>query len=413
MAGGWGMSWLAHRALQRLLPLAALLEMSLCFFDGAPSRMRVVKRSSSATELTVLTHSPVGETAQQAAERTLALITALARHDRRTRGHAQRVRSFTDLIADAMDLSDHDRDRLRWASLLHDIGKLQMPATLLNSQDKPTPDEWEVLRRHPAAGALLAAPLLTWLTPMERVIEEHHERWDGTGYPTGHGGNELSLGSRIVQVADSFEVMTAARSCKRPVRKEAALRELERCAGTQFDPAVVRALLAIPNRRVMWAMGPTAWIAGLPMLGHNTASLIGSTAAQVGTVTAAAALGAAGFGPALTATNPLLPHAPHAAVRPAPMRKALSGTGHHGTSPAQPAATASLAAMATSGPLNSPHQLAGPSARSERSDRAASHTQPAPAHDRPTTMATRTQAQALPPPKEPKPNEAPGAPPAT
>ncbi len=365
MAVGWTMSWLAHRSLQRLLPLAALLEMSLCFPDGAPSRMRLAQRSSSTTELTVLTHSPVGETSQQAAERTLALITALARHDRRTRGHAERVRSFTDLIADAMGLSEHDRDRLRWASLLHDIGKLHVPASLLNSPDEPTPDEWEVLRRHPAAGALLAAPLLSWLAPMERVIEEHHERWDGTGYPTGRGGNELSLGSRIVQVADSFEVMTAARSYKRPVRKEAALRELVRCAGTQFDPTVVRALVAIPKRRLLWAMGPTAWIAGLPMLGQNTASLIGSTAAQVGTVTAAAAIGAASLSPAVAATStPAQLHPPHTALQPARTSALLLGQHSHvnvlapATNP--PAPTASRAAATETAPVNTQHQVAAP-----------------------------------------------------
>ena len=365
MAVGWTMSWLAHRTLQRLLPLAALLEMSLCFPDGAPSRMRLAQRSSSTTELTVLKHSPVGETSQQAAERTLALITALARHDRRTRGHAERVRSFTDLIADAMGLSEHDRDRLRWASLLHDIGKLHVPASLLNSPDEPTPDEWEVLRRHPAAGALLAAPLLSWLAPMERVIEEHHERWDGTGYPTGRGGNELSLGSRIVQVADSFEVMTAARSYKRPVRKEAALRELVRCAGTQFDPTVVRALVAIPKRRLLWAMGPTAWIAGLPMLGQNTASLIGSTAAQVGTVTAAAAIGAASLSPAVAATStPAQLHPPHTALQPARTSALLLGQHGHvnvlapATNP--PAPTASRAAATETASVNTQHQVAAP-----------------------------------------------------
>lgn len=199
LLGSWAVSWVAHRLLQRLLPLAALLEMSLCFPEAAPSRLRLAQRSSSASELEALLARPEHESAQQAAERMLTLITALSDHDRRTRGHAERVRAYADLVAQAMGVSERDRDRLRWAALLHDIGKLHVPTTLLNKPGKPDQDEWEVLRAHPRAGAAIAAPLLDWLAPMHLVIEEHHERWDGTGYPAGTGGEALSLGSRIVQ----------------------------------------------------------------------------------------------------------------------------------------------------------------------------------------------------------------------
>jgi putative nucleotidyltransferase with HDIG domain len=292
-------SWCAHRSLQRLLPLATLLEMSLCFPETTPSRLRLAQRSSSASELAQLTSAPVNESAQHAAERMLTLITALARHDRQTRGHAERVRAYTDLIATSMGLSRQDRDRLKWAALLHDIGKLHVPATLLNKPGKPDADEWVILRGHPQAGAEIAAPLLDWLAPMEMVIVEHHERWDGAGYPAGKSGTQLSEGSRIVQVADSFEVMTAARSYKRPVRKDAALRELVRCAGSQFDPNVVRAMVTIPGRKLLWAAGPAAWIAELPLVGQSTTTLIGTTASHLGAAAASAVLVATGaIGPA-------------------------------------------------------------------------------------------------------------------
>ena len=205
----------------------------------------------------------------------LTLITALGTHDRRTRGHAERVRAYADLIAESMGMSPRDRDRLRWAALLHDIGKLHVPAA------PPILREWTILRDHPRVGAAIAAPLLAWLAPMHLVIEEHHERWDGTGYPSSKAGRELSVGARIVQVADFFEVMTAARSYKRSVRKDAALRELVRCAGTQFDPQVVRSMVTIPKRKLLWAAGPAAWLAELPLLGHGTTTLITTTARPV------------------------------------------------------------------------------------------------------------------------------------
>ena len=305
LAVSYGASWAAGKVMDRSLPLAALLEMSLSFPESAPSRLGLAQRGGSAAALTQLATAPPDESTQAAAERILKLLTALSAHDRFTRGHAERVRAYTDLIAANMHLSQADRDRLRWAALLHDIGKLRVPTGLLNKPGKPTPQEWDQLKAHPLQGSLIAAPLLLWLKPMDKVIAEHHEKFDGTGYPVGLRGEQISQGARIVTVADCFEAMTAVRSYSKPMKRDAALAELVRCAGTHFDPVVVRALLAVPHRRLLWAMGPTAWLAGLPWVGQGSLGAIRAGLSHAGTaVLSAGAVAIAAVAPTALFSSP-------------------------------------------------------------------------------------------------------------
>jgi putative nucleotidyltransferase with HDIG domain len=209
----------------------------------------------------------VDPTPVRAAEQILALVAALSAHDRKTRGHSERVRAFTDLVAGELRLAEADRDRLRWAALLHDIGKLHVPARILNKPGRPDQREWETLQAHPVAGARIASPLLSWLGPWADAIEQHHERFGGGGYPRSLAGEEISFAARIVSVADSFEVMTASRSYKKPMSVPAARRELAACAEEQFDPAIVRAFLNVSLGRLWWTVGPTSWTALLPVVG--------------------------------------------------------------------------------------------------------------------------------------------------
>jgi putative nucleotidyltransferase with HDIG domain len=295
--------WVTDRLLRRLMPLAALLEMSVLFPGRAPTRFSVARQSGTTRQLEELVakarESDENTEPIVAASRILALVGALRTHDRATRGHSERVRVLTDLVAEEMGLATADRDRLRWAALLHDIGKLDVPAKILNKPGRPTPREWERLKNHPAVGQELAAPLLDWLGAYAPVIIQHHERWDGTGYPAGLAGHQICTGARIVAVADAFEVMTAARSYKRPMSRAVALREMTRQAGTQFDPAVVRALLSISAPRLRWAIGPMAWVAQLPIIG--TAPSLASVTSVAGQ--AAAGAGAVGLGTAVGLTS--------------------------------------------------------------------------------------------------------------
>ncbi len=200
-------------------------------------------------------------------QQVLELVAALSVHDRQTRGHSERVRVFADLIADEMHLSDADRARLRWASLLHDIGKLVVPPEILTKPAALTDVEMSAVRRHPEEGERLIGPLRAWLGEWGEAVVQHHERYDGTGYPHGLAGDQISLAGRIVAVADSYEVMTAARPYRKSISVSAARKELVKCSGTQFDPMVVRAFLNISMGRLWRVVGFGSWVAQLSLLG--------------------------------------------------------------------------------------------------------------------------------------------------
>jgi hypothetical protein len=252
--------------------LVTLLKLSMLFPDQAPTRFTVARTAGSVRRLEARLAETQADSAAREEARTaetiLSLSVALQSHDRRTRGHAERVRVFTDLLGEELQLSEADRYRLRWAALMHDIGKLTIAPKILNKPGALDEHEWRLMKGHPVEGARIAEPILGWLGPWANAIVEHHERFDGKGYPNGLAGGSISLGGRIVSVADSYDTMTAARSYKKPMAVWAARRELADCAGGQFDPEIVRAFLSISLPKLLWRTGPVTLAVQLPFLGR-------------------------------------------------------------------------------------------------------------------------------------------------
>ncbi len=323
-----------QRVARRALPLAVLLKMTMVFPDRAPNRLAMVRKSGSTRHLArrvedARTNGALDEPVM-AAERILALAGVLNAHDRLTRGHGERVRVFTDLIADELNLDADDRDRLRWSALLHDIGKLAVHPEILNKPDKLDDKEWEIIKNHPLEGAKLTAPLAGWLGEWAKTIAEHHEKFDGSGYPYGLKGEEISLGGRIVAVADCYDTMTTVRSYKSSMSPKAARVELAACAGTQFDPRVVRAFLDVSIGRVRPVAGPLAWLGSLPFVSSipQAAAMVGRLAATTLAVSGAVAAGAVNTAPSLptapSATQTSTP--PSGAGAPAPVHASAPST---------------------------------------------------------------------------------------
>jgi putative nucleotidyltransferase with HDIG domain len=172
-----------------------------------------------------------------------ALAAALDARDPYTAGHSERVSTLSVMIGRTMNLASNDLEILRLGALLHDIGKIGVSDEILRKTGPLTPEEFEQIKRHPALGARILRQV-PFLAPHLPIVELHHERPDGRGYPFGLRGDQIPLAARIVHVADAFDAMTSARAYRAARPASQAFAELERFSETQFDPPCVEALLA-------------------------------------------------------------------------------------------------------------------------------------------------------------------------
>jgi putative nucleotidyltransferase with HDIG domain len=193
-----------------------------------------------------------------------ALAAALDARDPYTAGHSERVSALSVLIARQLSLSEAEVDIIRLGALLHDIGKIGVADHILRKPGALSADEFEQIRRHPGLGARILRKV-PFLEPHLAIVELHHERPDGKGYPFGLLGDNIPLDARIVHVADAFDAMTSARAYRPARAASVALVELQRYSGSQFDPASVDALRealaqssSVPERQLQALLGREA-----------------------------------------------------------------------------------------------------------------------------------------------------------
>jgi len=170
----------------------------------------------------------------------VTLVSLIDLRDRYTGSHSSRVATYSRSIAVHLGLNDNEIDSVVLAASLHDIGKIGVPDHVLLKQGKLTDEEFFWIKRHPEYG-WMALRNVEGFEQESLMVLHHHERLDGYGYPAGLQGNQIPLGSRIISVADSYDALTTDRPYRKARSKEAALEEIIRCRGVQFDPAVVTA----------------------------------------------------------------------------------------------------------------------------------------------------------------------------
>ncbi len=188
--------------------------------------------------------APAGEQAVH------ALLSVLSERHPEVGDHSAGVAELAEAVARAMGGSDEFAREVRAGAELHDIGKAAIPDAILNKPGRLDANEWAFMRRHTLIGERIVASADA-LAGVAKLVRSSHEQWDGTGYPDGLAGADIPLGARIILVCDAFDAMLADRPYSKALDIDSAVAELERCAGRQFDPAVVTAFGSVIRER--WA----------------------------------------------------------------------------------------------------------------------------------------------------------------
>jgi putative nucleotidyltransferase with HDIG domain len=225
------------------------------------------------------------------------LATALEARDPYTHGHSRRVARYSTMIAKKLGLPAADVAKVRLAATVHDVGKLVVPLDILNKPSRLTDEEFEVIKRHAPVGADMVRPIGD--EELTEIVAHHHERLDGSGYPSHFSGPQIPLGARIIAVADTFDALTSRRTYRAVKRHRDVFQILREESGTQLDPAAVQAfsrcysgfrgiaawsILSGAPQRVLFPLGGQAQLAGGTLSAKALAVLAAATAVTGGAV---------------------------------------------------------------------------------------------------------------------------------
>jgi putative nucleotidyltransferase with HDIG domain len=177
-------------------------------------------------------------------ETLLGLVSALDLREHNTRLHSQRVREYTELIADRLGADEKMKREIGFGALLHDVGKIAVPDHILLKPDKLTDQEWVEMRKHPEAGYRIVKRI-GFLKDAAEIVYTHHEQFDGSGYPRGIKSKSIPLGARMFMVADVYDALTSERPYRSPMTYGEAAAEIRKLSGSHFDPVIVNAFEAI------------------------------------------------------------------------------------------------------------------------------------------------------------------------
>ena len=249
--------WNAQHADEKTLPLLLSTGVETGVGSDLPSLITRADQAARRNRDTLDREQRLAVQEQSRLERhryILQTVLSLAKveeiKDPYTRGHSERMRNYAVSVARAMGLTDRDVEDIGYGAILHDIGKIAIPTEILHKPAKLTTEEMATMRQHPVIGENIIAELDV-LRAVQPLVRHHHERFDGNrlephaGYPDGLAGDQIPVGARIIAVVDAYDAMTTDRPYRKGMPHEAAIAELRRHAGTQFDPQVVETFISV------------------------------------------------------------------------------------------------------------------------------------------------------------------------
>ncbi|MHC0038380.1 HD-GYP domain-containing protein [Pseudoneobacillus sp. C159] len=218
-------------------------------FYRVPVKEHHIFQSIGITEFLYVTSQPIFHHYSQITKEFMELSVSIEEKDGYTVDHCHRINKLSMLVGETLGLKTKEMMRLNLASFLHDVGKLKVPLEVLQKPGKLTDEEWNIMKMHSTFGKeILESSANTLLVMAAPVVEQHHERYDGKGYPKGIKGEEISIEASIIAVVDSFDAMTTDRVYRKAMTTDEAFQELIRCKGTMYHPKIVDVFIALKDK---------------------------------------------------------------------------------------------------------------------------------------------------------------------